>query len=131
MFGGGTGGLRSSCGVGDGQDVPQVEQRTGQAEVVTGLFGEPGGFAVVGTGLRPPLSVPQVDPAGSEQMSELPGADAHGLAENERICGELVGVRGAGERFKQCKLLYGTDSVEIRRCSQRLYRSGELLPCFG
>jgi hypothetical protein len=85
VSGGAPRGIRRRCGVRGHQVVRQVEQRTAQAHVVRGLSGEPRSFAEVGDRLGTPLSAAEVDPAGGEQVDKFPGADTHGLAEDQRL----------------------------------------------
>ena len=103
----------------------RYQQRASHHHVVVGLSGEPGAFTEIGDSFRAPLGHAEVDRAGHEQVGQLPGADVEGLAEDEGLDREPVGVGRAGEDLQCRQFVQGTDGVGVGFRAQHLDRGGE------
>ena len=128
---GGAGGLGRGRGVGDGQDIRQVDQCTTQLNVVADQGGESHAFAAVGDRLRPPRDGAQVDPSAEQQPAELLGANVKGLTEDKGLGGEPVSIGRSAEYRHDSEFLQSAHQVGIGIGAQDLDRGSELITGFG
>ena len=114
---------------GPGEDVGQVELRSGQVAVVPGPLGQAGGLSQVSGGLDHAVGERGAEALGDEAQRQVVAADVEGLAEGERLGGEPFTVGSvAAEGVEGGQVVEGGDRVLVRVGPEHLEGCGELGP---